>query len=180
MALGQKQSVASLNLVLYNRALHPELFDIYHDCSIVESYFDASIWVTGCSHVIRFSVGDLSITEVIAEADDELPERGLVASFRCRGEKQHQYDHETGVRYMMNLQTESVSEKVYAKVHADLSSSGDKRGLFVPFPQWQVGDLTPFTYVDMRATPRGLHVFAFHTFPEDLTVIKTQTLFELP
>ena len=109
-----------------------------------------------------------------------MPERGLVASFRCRGEKQHEYRHETGIRYMMNLQTELVSEKVYAKVHADLSSSADKRGVFVPFPQWGDGDLTPFTYIDFRANPRGLHVFAFHTFPEDLTVIKTQTLFELP
>ena len=39
--------------------------------------------------------------------------------------------------------------------------------------------LTPFTFIDYEAKPTELHVFAFHAFPDDLTIVKTQSIFEL-
>ena len=63
--------------------------------------------------------------------------------------------------------------------HHELARSGAKHGLFVPFPTWMSHGLTPFTYIDYQATPNGLHVFAFHAFPDDLTVLKTQSIFEM-
>ena len=36
-----------------------------------------------------------------------------------------------------------------------------------------------YHYIDYDAAPNSLHVFAFHAFPEDLTIIKTQSIFEL-
>lgn len=177
--LGQKQSVKTLKLVVYNRPLHPELFDIHCRHQVDQAAFDAEVWITGCTHLVRFSVGEHTVTEVIAEADAELPERGLLASFRCRGEKQHQHRHDAGTQYLMNLQVEHMSEKLYAETHRDLTGS-TKQGLFVPFPQWRVGELTPFCYVDHHVTPKTLHVFAYHAFPDELTIVKTQSIFEAP
>ncbi|MCK4601239.1 MAG: DUF2617 family protein, partial [Phycisphaerae bacterium] len=81
--------------------------------------------------------------------------------------------------YMMNFQVESMSPTVYSKTHHDLARLGAQRGLFVPFPMWMTRSLTPFTYIDYEAKPNQLHVFTFHAFPEDLTVVKTQSIFEL-
>ena len=180
MPLGQKQSVKMLKLVVYSRTVHPELFTIHDERRIDESGFDAAVWVTGCTHLVRFSVGDAHITEVIAESDDELPEYGLVASFRCRGEKQHQYRHAAGLNYMMNLQVEQMSERLYLETHNDLIRAAGKRGLFVPIPQWQESDLTPFCHIDYHVTPSTLHVLAYHAFPDELAVLKTQSIFEVP
>ena len=83
------------------------------------------------------------------------------------------------MHYMMNFQAETMSPQVYARTHHNLVRSGAQRGLFVPFPTWMSQGLTPFTYIDYQAKPNGLHVFAFHAFPEDLTVLKTQSIFEL-
>jgi hypothetical protein len=44
---------------------------------------------------------------------------------------------------------------------------------------WMSHSLTPFTFVDYDAKPNELHVFTFHAFPEDLTIVKTQSIFEL-
>lgn len=178
MALGQKQSVEALNFRVYRRALHPELFEIYRRERIVQPSFDATIWITGCSHVISFSVGRETISEVMAEEGDELPERGLEAQYRFRGEKQHELLLDTTIHYLMNFQVESMSAKLYAQTHQDLARAATRHGLFVPFPAWRTQGLTPFTYIDYQAKPDSLHVFAFHAFPDALTVVKTQSIFE--
>ena len=180
MSIGQKQTVEALKLVVYRRPLHPELFDIHHRFPILQPAFDADIWVTGCSHLVRFSVGSESVTEVIAQAHDELPQRGLVASFRCRGERQHEYVHEDAIRYIMSFQVETMSDRLFAKTHSDLFSAAQKQGILVPFPQWQTTEHVPFCHVDHHMRPDSLHVVAYHVFPEESTILTSQTLFELP
>jgi len=165
---------------LYERPLHPELFEIHHSDHLVRRHFEAQIWVTGCTHVIGFFHEGLSLVEVIAAEDNALPARGRLLELPFRGEKDHECVHANGIRYMMNFQVERMSEKVYGKTHHEFARQGSKRGLFVPFPMWMTRPpLTPFSYIDSEARSRGLHVFAFHAFPEDLTLIKIQTIFEL-
>jgi len=177
--IGQKQSVSSLRFLLYDRPLHPELFDIYHDHHIVKGGYEAQIWVTGCTHVIGFFRNGLSLVELTVHAGGLLPKRGLLLELPFRGERDHEYKRAEGINYMMNFQVESMSSIVYSKTHHDLARLGARQGLFVPFPMWMSRTLTPFTYIDYEAKPNELHVFTFHAFPEDLTVVKTQSIFEL-
>ena len=179
MSTVQKHRVSSLRFYLYNRPLHPELFDIYHDRNIVKNGYEAQIWVTGCTHVIGFYRDRASIVEVTADAEAELPARGLLLETPFRGEKAHERKRAEGINYMVNYQVETMSPAVYSKTHHELARQGSRRGLFVPFPKWMSRSLTPFTYIDYEAKPNELHVFTFHAFPEDLTLIKTQSLFEL-
>jgi hypothetical protein len=67
----------------------------------------------------------------------------------------------------------------YSRTHHELARQGAHRGLFVPFPTWRSRSLTPFTFIDYEVRPDQLHVFAFHAFPDDLTMVRTQSLFEL-
>ncbi len=179
MSLGQKQRVDGLRFYLYDRPLHPELFDLYHDCRIVKAGYEAQIWVTGCTHVIGFYRDDACLVEVTAGAADELPQRGRLLEMPFRGEKEHQRKRGDGISYMMNFQVEQMSRAVYARTHHDLARLGARRGLFVPFPTWMSNQLTPFTYINYDVRPNELHVFAFHAFPQDLSMIKTQSIFEL-
>lgn len=179
MGIGQKQSVSSLRFFLYDRPLHPELFDIYDDRHVIRAGYETQIWVTGCTHVIGFYRGSESLVEVINDAGAELPSRGQLLELPFRGERDHERKRAGGINYMMNFQVETMSPEVYSRTHHELARLGAKRGLFVPFPTWMVHSLTPFTFVDYDARPNELHVFAFHAFPEDLTIIKTQSIFEL-
>ena len=180
MDMGQVQKVSSLRFYLYDRPLHPELFDLYHDHHVVKKDYEAQIWVTGCTHVIGvFREGECLI-EATAHAETELPQRGLLMDMPFRGERDHDCTYGEGIKYMMNFQVETMSPMVYSRTHKDLARAGMQRGLFVPFPMWMTrAPLTPFTYIDYDAKPDQLHVFTFHAFPEDLTVVKTQSIFEL-
>ena len=179
MSIGQKQKVESLRFYLYNRSLHPELFDIYHDHHIVKGGYEAQVWVTGCTHVISFYRGDEALVELTADSEAELPARGLLLEMPFRGEKDHERKRSNGINYMMNFQVEHMSPDVYSRTHHDLARVGARRGLFVPFPGWMSRSLTPFTYIDYEAKPNQLHVFTFHAFPGDLAIVKTQSIFEL-
>lgn len=179
MSTDQKHRLSSLRFFLYDRPLHPELFDIYYDRNVVKHGYEAQVWVTGCSHVIGFYREGLSLVEVIADADSDLPQRGLLLELPFRGERDHERKRTEGINYMMNFQVETMSEAVYSKTHHEFAREGGRGGLFVPFPMWMANSLTPFTYIDYESKPNELHVFAFHAFPEDLTMVKTQSIFEL-
>jgi len=179
MSIGQQQTVETLRFYLYNRPLHPELFDIYHDHHVIKKGYEAQIWVTGCTHVIGFYRDRCSLVEAIADADSILPERGQLLELPFRGEHDHERKRAEEIHYMMSFQVESMSPAVYSKTHHDLARLGAQRGLFVPFPMWMTNSLTPFTYIDYEARPNSLHVFAFHAFPGERTMIKTQSIFDL-
>jgi len=179
MSIGQKQTVASLRFYLFDRPLHPELFDIYHDHHIIKNGYEAQVWVTGCTHVIGFFRDRCSMVEAIADADNILPQRGQLLELPFRGERDHEQKRTGAIDYMMSFQVETMSEAVYSKTHHDLARLGTRRGLFVPFPRWMSRSLTPFTYIDYEAKVNSLHVFAFHAFPDELTLVKTQSIFEL-
>jgi hypothetical protein len=179
MSADQKLKVSSLRFYLYSRPVHPELFDIHHGHHIAAERFDAQVWVTGCTHVIGFHHGRQSLVEVTADEATELPKRGLQLDLPFRGEKVHQCRNLSGINYMVNFQVESMSPMVYSRTHHELARQGTQRGMFVPFPMWMSHGLTPFTFIDYQVKPDQLHVFAFHAFPEDLTMVKTQSIFEL-
>ena len=179
MSIEQTQTVGSLRFYLYDRPLHPELFEIYRDHHVVAGQYEAQVWVTGCSHVIGFYRGRQSVVEVTAAADAMLPERGRLAEIPLKGEREHEYRRDDGIHYMMNLQVETMSPMVYSRTHHELARQGADRGLFVPFPTWRSNSLTPFSFVDYEVRPSQLHVFAFHAFPSDLTIVKTQSIFEI-
>ena len=40
--------------------------------------------------------------------------------------------------------------------------------------------MTPFSYVDHEARDSEFHVHAFHTYPQERTLVKTQSIIELP
>jgi hypothetical protein len=181
MDTGQQQHLTSLRYFLYDRPLHPELFEIHKGDRVVRRHFQATLWVTGCSHVIGFYAKPHSLVEAVAHVETELPRRGLLMELPFRGEKNRDYSVTDGIQYMMNFQVETMSERVYAKTHHDLARQGAKRGLFVPFPMWMKRPpLTPFSYLDYDAQAGHLHVFAYHAFPDELTLVKIQSIFELP
>ena len=42
------------------------------------------------------------------------------------------------------------------------------------------GELVPFSYIDHEARDREFHVHAFHAYPQERTLVKTQSIVELP
>ena len=81
---------------------------------------------------------------------------------------------------MLSSQIEAMDEPLYKSVHNDLVRHATKRGWIYTYDQWADGELAPFSYVDYEARDREFHVHAFHAFPGERMLVKTQSIFELP
>ena len=72
-----------------------------------------------------------------------------------------------------------MSANLYRQSHTDLERFAHNRGVFVKFPSLAVAGLEPFSYIDFEARRNELHIHTFHAYPDQVTIIKTQSLFEL-
>ena len=179
MELGTVQAV-DLHLFLYDRPLHPELFRHFADYRVRQGAYLADVWITGLSHVVTISAGQRSLSELVSAEQEVLPTRGILTRFRMKGERDAERRTPDGWHYMVSSQIETMDEPLYKSVHGDLVRHAAKRGWFHSYEQWADGGLDPFTYIDCEARDREFHVHAFHAFPQERTIVKTQSIFELP
>ncbi len=175
------QQAVDLNLFLYDRPLHPELFRHYADFRVRQGDYQVDIWLVGLAHVVTVSRGGVALTELVAPESDVLPQRGILTHFRMKGERDLEKQTEEGWNYMVSTQVEQMEDALYKSVHNDLLQHAMKRGCYVLFEQWADGSgLVPFSYIDHEARAYEFHLHAFHAFPAERTIVKTQTIFELP
>ena len=171
--------VSELTFTLYQRPLHPELFTIYEKRTIKTDKYEALIWVTGGSHVTSVFANDLCLSELISTPTQLLPRRGLIERFRFSGQRSHKCTLAKGLSYMTDFQVEKMSPNLYRQSHNDLERFARNRGIFVKFPKLAIGGLEPFSYIDFEARKDELHIHAFHAYPDQVTIIKTQSLFDM-
>lgn len=178
--LGQtQQCVEELHFSLYQRALHPELFRISQVKRIEHRRYNAEIWITGLTHVVTVQFGDQYLAELVAEQSDLLPRMGLAHSFRFRGERDYSQSFPGGLRYILSSQVERMTSNLFPSTHRDLLRYAERRGMYETFDDWGHEGLVPLTFIDYEPREREFHVHAFHIFPMERTILKTQSIFEI-
>ncbi len=180
LELGQtQQHVSDSFFYLYRRTLHPELFCIHKSEQIRRARYQAEIWVMGLAHIVSFQAGSGFLTELVCDESDLLPANGLATSFRLRGERDHNEAMTDGIKYMMSSQVERMSQNLFEVTHRDFVAQAKRRGVFVSFADWANDGLAPFTTIEYEARDKELHVYTYHAFPDELTLLKTQSIFEV-
>jgi hypothetical protein len=134
----------------------------------------------GLSHVVTLQSAGRCVTEATTDDVEVLPQNGLVMSFQFRGERDHLEDFDDGMRYILSSQVERMNQNLFHASHRDLLRYASNRGVLVSFDDWaEEAELAPFTFIDYEARNRELHVQAFHVFPADYTILKTQSIVEV-
>ena len=170
--------VCDLVFQLYGRPLHPELFDILAMRKIQREEYDLSVWITRTGHVISWENRDVFLTEVAAAADQPLPEKRRLLNHRLRGEHCNTLPCAHGIHYQMTFQVEVLSPEIFLHVHDEILADGSKRGLLHNFRPNHRLSLSPLGLIAVEARASCLFLSTFHTFPEEHTVVKTQSLIE--
>src|SRR4028118_545572 len=95
-----------LTLNLYQRSLHPELFKIHGTDRVIRRAYEADVWLVEGGHVIAFTAGKNTLTEVISATGEPLTDRNLVQSIPCRGEKYHETTFGGNIRFTIRTRGE--------------------------------------------------------------------------
>ena len=85
-----------------------------------------------------------------------------------------------GACYQMCFQLETVAPELFWTFQQELCADGGRNGLLHRFEAGSRMALGAISWISLETRSKSLHVQAFHTFPDDLAIVKSQTLFETP
>lgn len=174
-----RPKISELIFQLFGRPLHPELFEVFASREIRREEYQATIQITDSSHTITWRSREICLAEVTSSVEHPLPQRRRLLAHPVRGERSDGVQCAGGVVYQMSFHVEHLSPAVFWHVHEELAHEGARRGLLFQFRTSNRITLGPLSYINFEPRARGLSVQAYHTFPEDCAIVKTQSLFEL-
>lgn len=173
-----RPSVNDLIFRVYGRPLHPELFDIFSVRRIHRADYRLVIYITRSGHVITWDSPEVCLTEVATTVDHCLPEKRQLWHRRMRGEQTGKIECVDNICYQTSFQIESMQPEVFVHTHDELLVEGAKRGMLHNFqPNLRVS-LAPLSLISVETRQNYSSIAAFHTFPGENTVVKSQTLIE--
>jgi hypothetical protein len=175
-----RPKVAELAFQLYGRPLHPELFQVFETCTIERGEYIAKIDITSAGHVVTWRYAGLTLTEVAASAQQPLPKTRRLLSYNLRGQRSDHVECRGGASYQMSFQLEPTEPAVFWTFQQALAVEGKRQGMLHRFDSSGRMALGALSYVNFEARNRSLLVQAFHTFPDDYAIVKSQSLFQLP
>ena len=175
-----RPKVAELAFHVFGRALHPELFEVHKTRTIERGDYQARIDITSAGHVVTWRYRGLTLTEVTCSAQHPLPEKRRLLSYRLKGERNDRVECRGGITYQMNIQLETASPEVFWSFQEELNRDGERQGLMQNFDSSGRMALGAVSYIHAETRARSLLVQAFHTFPDDYAIVKSQSVFELP
>jgi hypothetical protein len=165
---------------LYGRSLHPELFET-HSCRTIErGDYQATINITNAGHTICWRYQGLTLTEVATGAHHPLPIQRRLMSYKLKGTGHDRVECRGGVRYQTSFHLEPVEPEVFWTFQQELAHDTGREGLLYRFGASGRMALGALSYIHIETRNRSLLVQAFHTFPDDYAIVKSQSLFEVP
>ncbi len=173
----KSSSLQSYNMLIYRIALHPEFFAIQNRQRLTADDYDFEAWIFQGGHAIRFEHGGLCASEVITDAADQLPERGLVTSLPCAGEKDHETNFAERISYLTSVQTEILTDHLFLGTYNELLEHGRESNCLLS--TWSD---TPshhnLSMVDTQQYNDEVHVQGYHLRSDCGLVLRTQSIFQ--
>ncbi len=163
-------------LILYRRAMHPELFQIKARTTIQHGEYDFEAWVTPGGHLLRFAHNGVCATELVSDQDIALHERGLVTEFPCAGERDHEQPFGERINVMSTVQTETLPENLYNATYRELVEFAEERDAARYL--WEEESGFCGSIVDIQRFRREVHAQTYHLIASGGIVLRTQSIFE--
>ena len=168
-----------LTLMLYQRTLHPELFKILASEQVSRRAYEADVWLVEGGHVIMFTAGKNTLTEVIVTRNEPLTDRGLLQTIPCRGERYHEMTAAPNIKYMISTQEEQLSQTLYDATKQEIASYAAKRELMTAETPATGEAAGALSVLDIERRSHELLVQSFHLSDDNQMVIKTQAIIEV-
>lgn len=173
----KSNALQSYQAILYNRALHPELFSLKSRDVIRQGDWELEAWVMEGAHVLRFEFGDHRSCELVTAQEDNLPASGVVSAYLCAGERdfEHRFKGDR-VTYFNSVQTETLSENLYLGTLGEMTQHVAEHQTMSH--RWQSDAGESLSMLDIQKYAKEVHVQAYHLLAAGGIVIRTQTIFE--
>ena len=170
--------VADLAFQVFSRAIHPEWFAGRAHRRVLQESWEADVRIIEGGHALSFRSGGVRLTEILAGPETLLPEPGLLYHSPVRRERSTALHPGEGVEYQTCFEVERVDPEVFAHLCDEMTLDADRNVLFHRFSTANRMAPPAISLLRFEARVKGLSVHAFHSFPEEHAIVRTQSLFE--
>ena len=174
-----RPKVTELIFHLYGWSLHPELLTVHASRTFERGPYRAKVEITSAGHVVTWTCNESVMTEVATSAASPLPRQRRLLACPIRGQHSEQIVYRDQITYHVDFQLEPVDPEVFWTFQQELTHDGIRQGLFHKFDSSGRMSLGAVSYVNVESRNKTFFVQAFHTFPDDCAIVKSQSLFKL-
>jgi len=173
-----RSRVADLTFQVYTRAIHPEWFAVRQHGRVGQDGWEADVRIIEGGHAVSFRAGQVRVTEVLAGPETHLPDLGLLFHSPIRRERSTTLRPAGALDYQTCFEVERVDPEVFAHLSDEMALDASRGRLFHRFAPANRMAPAPISHIHIEARVRGLLIHAFHTFPDERAIVRTQSLFE--
>ncbi|MEI7767456.1 MAG: hypothetical protein WCJ97_08475 [Phycisphaerae bacterium] len=175
----KKPRSAGLNVLVYDRALHPELFAADARRSRLYGNMDVTVQLlTGGGHLIAVTRRNATVTEVAGFGIKTTPEHGLIEKIPCKGDKQFDKQLAETFQYYLALNEEHITDALVDTSEAELLRIAAEQDGLSYTKRNELGAIEYMGVVVCQFHRRNMHIEAFHLLGEARVMIRSQSIFE--
>jgi hypothetical protein len=174
-----RSRVSDLSFQVFGRTIHPDWFQVRCHQRYSQTGWEADVRIVEGGHVVTWSCGAIRLTEVLVGAETTLPEPGLLYHSSVRHERSTSVRPGSRAEYQTCFAVERIDAEVFTHLSDELLLDAARPGLLHRFRGSNRMAPTPVSRIYVEARARGLSIQAFHTFPDERAIVRTQSLFEI-
>lgn len=174
-----RPDVSDLVLSVHQGALHPEIFVAHRSITRTCDRLRLDAQIVDAGHVLTLRIGKRTWTEYIANRLDPLPRQFRIYQCRLNGSKSRSIELDSGASYSVNSSLERLSPTEFLRYQEELLNDSSKASLTFTFAPTNRFTPVAISHLQAELWSKGALVYAAHTFPDHLSVVKTQTLLSL-
>lgn len=175
--IATRPRVAELVFLHYTRPIHPEFFRIVAARRVCRQGNKLTLWITNIGHVMMLETQHQVLTEVITASHVEMPPIPLGLS-HFRGFQAETFNLAFGVHWEFSYQMEVLEPKYFWHLQNEVRAGDLEKGLRFHFGSNGRFPVGAVSYLNPETRRTRIRLRAFHTFPEDYTVVRTDSIVE--
>ncbi|WP_435008459.1 DUF2617 family protein [Tundrisphaera lichenicola] len=172
--------VADLAFQVFGRTLHPDWFAVKAHRRVAVDGWLADIRIVEGGHAVTWRSGEVRLTEVLTGPSAALPEAGLLFHSPVRHERAAMIRPASGFEYQACLEVERIDPEVFDHLCDEMTRDAARDRLYHRWSDANRMAPPAISHVAFESRARGLLVHAFHSFPAERAIVRTQSLFEVP
>lgn len=176
--LVERPAVAELTFQAFDKAVHPELIDSIARKQFQREGYRLTLHLTPAGHVFEWRLGEHTIVEVLADQGSELPHHRQIFGHRIGHERAEKFKPCGEIEYQVCFQIEKADPAVFRSLCEELRLQAERDGVLQLLHAKDRLGICPMSFVDLQARPGSLLIHAFHTFPDEYAVVKSQSLID--
>lgn len=169
-------NLQAYRLILYKRALHPELFRVKARRVVAYNGYEFEGWLMPGSHLMRFHYNNQCAVELITDMEEGIPDNGIVAALPCAGERDHDQAF-ADIKYCSTVQTEQLADSLYRASYQELTGfARESQAMLFAWTDDEGGKCA--SILDVQRYRGEVHAQAYHLIASGGIVLRSQTIFE--